>query len=259
MHFQRTHRSNHHHRIRRQAGHAALDVQEFFRAQVRAKAGLGDGIIPHLHCHACGNDRIAPVRDVRKGAAVHKCRRTFQRLHQVRFERIFQQRRHSARRLQLAAGDRLVVRRVSHDDVGQPLFQIANRAGQTQYRHDFARDRDVKTILTRHAIRFAAHAVHNKAQLPVVHVDAPFPSDAAHVDAQRVALLDVVVQHRGQQVVRRANCVEVAGEMQIDILHRHHLCVAAAGGAAFDAEHRAERRFAQRDRHVLANATQTVS
>ena len=58
------------------------------------------------------------------------------------------------------------------------------------------------------------------------------------VDAQGVALLDVVVQHGGQQVVGRADGVEVAGEVEVDVLHGHYLGIAAAGGAALDAEHR---------------------
>jgi hypothetical protein len=39
--------------------------------------------------------------------------------------------------------------------------------------------------------------------------------------------------------------VEVAGEVQVDVLHRHDLRIAAAGRAALHAEARAERGFAQ--------------
>ena len=39
-----------------------------------------------------------------------------------------------------------------------------------------------------------------------------------------------------EQIVRRADGVEVAGEVQVDVLHRHDLGVAAAGGAALHAE-----------------------
>jgi hypothetical protein len=52
---------------------------------------------------------------------------------------------------------------------------------------------------------------------------------------------------RRQQVVRQRNGVEVAGEVQVDVLHRHHLRVAAAGRAALHAEHRAQRGLAQAD------------
>ena len=64
------------------------------------------------------------------------------------------------------------------------------------------------------------------------------------VEAQLVALVQVVVDHRGEQVVRRRDGVEVAGEVQVELLHRQDLAVAAAGGAALDAERRAHRRLA---------------
>ena len=59
---------------------------------------------------------------------------------------------------------------------------------------------------------------------------------------------------RSQQVVGRADGVEVAGEVQVDVLHGDDLRVAAAGGAALDAEHRAEGRLTQRNDDVLADA-----
>jgi hypothetical protein len=47
--------------------------------------------------------------------------------------------------------------------------------------------------------------------------------DAALVDFQLVAPVDVVVDHRRQQVVGRGDGVEIAGEVQVHVLHRHHL------------------------------------
>jgi len=42
----------------------------------------------------------------------------------------------------------------------------------------------------------------------------------------------------GQQVVRRLDGVDVAGEMQVDLLHGNDLGQPASGAAAFDAEER---------------------
>ena len=64
----------------------------------------------------------------------------------------------------------------------------------------------------------------------------------------------MVVEHRGKQVVRRADGVEVTGKVEVDVLHRDDLGIAAAGGTAFHPEHRAERRLTERDRHVFADA-----
>jgi hypothetical protein len=52
--------------------------------------------------------------------------------------------------------------------------------------------------------------------------------------------------------------VEVAGEVEVDILHRDYLCVAAAGRTAFDAEARTERRLAQRAHCLFADKIEGV-
>ena len=52
--------------------------------------------------------------------------------------------------------------------------------------------------------------------------------------------------------------MEVAGKVEVDVLHGHHLGIAAAGGAALDAEHGAEGRFTQGHGHILADASQAV-
>ena len=83
-------------------------------------------------------------------------------------------------------------------------------------------------------------------------------SDAADVDAERVAPVDVVVDQRREQVVGGGDGVEVAGEMEVDVLHRHDLRIAAAGGAALHAEAGAERGLAQAQHRLLADAVERV-
>ena len=68
----------------------------------------------------------------------------------------------------------------------------------------------------------------------------------------------MVVEHRGKQVVRRAYRVEVAGEVEVDILHGNHLRISAAGGSALDSENRTEARLTQSDRDILAYPAQSV-
>ena len=73
-----------------------------------------------------------------------------------------------------------------------------------------------------------------------------------------MALVDVVIQHRGQEVVRRADGVEVAGEVEVYVLHGYDLGVAAAGRAALDAEDGAERGLPQRHDGAAAELPQRV-
>ena len=64
---------------------------------------------------------------------------------------------------------------------------------------------------------------------------------------QGVAVVDVVVEHGRQEVVGQLDGVEIAGEMEVDVLHGHDLGVAAAGRPALHAEARAQRGLAQAD------------
>ena len=108
-------------------------------------------------------------------------------------------------------------------------------------------------------LRDPAERGDDRAQRAVVHVETAAPGDAARVDAELVAPIDVVVDHRGEQVVRGADRVEIAGEMEVDVLHRHDLRIAAAGGAALHAEAGPEARLAQADDRLLADMVQRVA
>ena len=81
----------------------------------------------------------------------------------------------------------------------------------------------------------APEAAHDVAERSVVDVEHASPGDAVRVDAQRVAVVDVVVDHGGQEVVGRRHGVQVAGEVQVEGLERDHLAVAATGRPALDA------------------------
>src|SRR5690606_26569858 len=92
----------------------------------------------------------------------------------------------------------------------------------------------------------------------VVHVQNATPCYAAQVQFERVAPVDVVVDHRAQQVVCAGDGVEVTREVQVDFVHRHDLALTAASAAALNTEARAEARFAQAKQRALADAAQCV-
>ena len=90
------------------------------------------------------------------------------------------------------------------------------------------------------------------------HIHAALPGDAAGVDVQRVALLDGVVDHGRQQVVGGADGVDVAGKVEVDILHGHDLGIAAAGRAALDAEDGAQGGLTQAEHRLLAQCVHGI-
>lgn len=197
--------------------------------------------------------------DVGEGATVNECGVVFQRLHQVRLHCFFQQHGHGSVCFQFARGDRRAVAPVGNDDVAEPLLQIFEIGRQAEDGHDFGRNGDVEPCFTRKAVGNATKRTDDGAQCAIVHVHHPAPDNAANVDAQFVAPVDVVLDQGCEQVVGRGDGVEVTGEMQVDVFHRDDLGIAATGCAALHAETRAERRFTQADHRVLADPVETVA
>ena len=197
--------------------------------------------------------------DVGEGAAVHKSRGPLQGLHKVGLERVAQEDGHRAVRLQIGGGDRLLVPGVGHDDAAQTLAKFGDRLGETKNRHDFGSHGDVESAFAADAVGRAAEADDDVPQGAVVHVHDPPPHDARRIDAEGVAMGQMVVEHRRQEIVGRGNRVKVAGEVEVDILHWHDLGIAATGGAAFDAKARTQGGFTQADRGALADAVQRIA
>ena len=197
--------------------------------------------------------------DVGEGAAVDEGRRMLQSLYQVGLEGVLQQGCHGAFRLEVVGGNRLAVIGIAYDDPGQAGLEIHDIGCQAEYSHDLGSNGDIKAVLSRHALQTSTQAVHDMAELTVIHVDCSLPGDLLGIDAERIALLDMVVEHGCQQVVGRADGVEVTGKMQVDILHGNHLGIAAAGSAALDAEDRSERGLAKSENYVLVDLAQSVS
>jgi hypothetical protein len=71
--------------------------------------------------------------------------------------------------------------------------------------------------------------------------------------------VQVVVEHGGEQVVGAGHGVQVAGEVEVDALHRRHLRPSAAGGAALHAEAGSERGLAEADHRPRAAGVQRVA
>ena len=142
---------------------------------------------------------------------------------------------------------------VAEGDAAEALAQVLERGGEAEDGHDLAGDGDVVAGLARQAVEPPAEAVDDLAHGAVVEVDAAAPGDGERIDVELVAVHDVAVDHGGEQVVGRADGVDVAGEVQVEVLHREELRVAAAGGAALDAEDRAEGGLTQGQHGVHAD------
>ena len=241
-----------------ETGSTALDVAELLGTEVRAEACLGDDVVAELERGRRRDDRVAAVGDVGKGSAVDEGGRVLERLDEVRHDRVLEKRRHGTLGVQVMSGHGVAVEGVGDDHAAETGLEVGEVGGEAEHGHDLRGDGDVEAVLPRHAVGDAAHAVDDVPELTVVHVDAAAPDDASRVDAEGVALLDVVVEHRGEEVVRRADGVEVAREVEVDVLHGDDLCVSAAGRTSLDAEDGTEARLAQREDDALPEAMEGV-
>ena len=70
-------------------------------------------------------------------------------------------------------------------------------------------------------------------------------------------LVDIVVEQGADRVVSRGHRMEIAGEVEVDLLHRQHLGIAATSSTALDAEARTQRGFAKGYCRLLANLVKT--
>ena len=70
--------------------------------------------------------------------------------------------------------------------------------------------------------------------------------------------MEVIVEERGRKVVRGANGVHVAGEVQVELFHRNHLAVAAARGAALNAKDRPKARLPNGDSGAVTNLVESL-
>ena len=194
--------------------------------------------------------------DVGERTAVDQSRCVFDGLDQVRFDGILHEDGHSPFDAELAGRDQIAVQVIGYGDVAHAFLEVHEVTGQAEGCHDFRCDSNHEVVFPRETADFAAHADDDVAQGPVVHVHDALPDDAAHVDAQGIALVDVIIDGCGQEVVGSRNGMHVAGKMQVDVFHRQDLGVTTAGSTAFDAEDRSQGRFAQSDDGFMTHVVQ---
>ena len=194
--------------------------------------------------------------DISERSAVNNSRCVFQCLYQVRFNGILQEQCHRTGRLQVAGGYRFTLAVVRNHHSGQARLQIIDVRCQAQDCHDFGSHGNIESALPHHAVALLSQADDDVAQGTVVHIHHALPHDFLRYDIQRISLMDVVIQHCRQQVVCRSDGMEIPGKMQVDIIHRYHLGISAAGSAALNAEARSQRRLSQRGNGLLSQLVQ---
>ena len=97
------------------------------------------------------------------------------------------------------------------------------------------------------------------AELTVVHVDYSFPSDATRIDAQLIAVVDVIVNQGCEQVVGNPNGMEVPCKVKVDVFHWNNLSITSTSSSTLDPKDRAKRWFAESDDGFLTNGREGIN
>mmetsp|Transcript_1280 Transcript_1280/g.2609 ORF Transcript_1280/g.2609 Transcript_1280/m.2609 type:complete len:448 (+) Transcript_1280:594-1937(+) len=293
---------------------AAFDVEKLLHANIGTKPSLGNHIsfFPYqLQRQSIGNDTRISYGNIRKRPGVNQYRGPFHGLHQGGQQGIFHQHRQGTATSQIIGSDGLFGLGVAYHHISQLLAQIRQVFRQSQHRHDFRRDRDIKSgvsaMLFSRSLSFdrlsrlnrliRSHTNGHIPQMPITRIQHPLPSDRRLVEiqpgklgplllrqilwqltrinpqflqpllhnpikrlvlpstrqtqplVQRLIRLTVLVKHpridrRRQKIIRRRNRVDIPRQMQVELLHGHHLRVPSPGGPSLDAEGGALRRLA---------------
>ena len=178
--------------------------------------------------------------DVRERSSVHESRRSFQGLHEVRRQRILQQNGHRAFGVHIARIYGFFLACVADHDATETFLHVVEVGSETEDRHDFRRNDDVEAVFTRIPVSGAAERDRDVSKGSVVHIDHTPPCHPAHVDTERIAVVNVIVDQRSEQIVSETDRVEIPGEVEIDVFHRDYLGVPSAGRATLHAEDRAQ-------------------
>ena len=258
MILQRTHRRNNDNSIRAEPCDATFDIKELFCTEVCGEAGFSDHVVCELQGGTGGRDGIAAMGNIGKGAAVDKGGGPLQRLDEIGLDGILQERSHGPFCLQIVSCDRIPVIGVGDDDPGESGLQIHQVGSETQHRHDFTGNRDIKAVFPGNTLGLPAEAVNDVAELTIVHVDSTLPGDLLRINPEGIALLNMVIKHSGQKIVGCADGMEIAGEVEIDVFHGNDLSISAAGSTALDTKDRPEGGLAKCNHGVFTDSPQTV-
>ena len=256
--------------VRGQAGQTGLDVPELFKADVGSEAGLGDMVIEQLECQTVSDDRGLADGDVGERAGVNENRLMLDRVAHGGVDGVAHPRGHGAGNFEIFAGDGLAAAGVSNNDLADALAQILEVTRDSQDCHQLGADGDAELGLHHEAVQTAADADDDVAQALRAEVHDPAHLDALRVDVEAleallgqplvvvVALvLHTRVQGDHRQVVRVHNVVDIAGQAEGELGHRHQKGVAAAGRSALDVHGRAAGGLTQRAADIQAQFAET--
>ena len=177
---------------------------------------------------------------------------------------------HGAGNFEVLAGDGVAALGVGNNDLADTLTQILQIAGDSEDRHQLGANGNAELGLHQVAVQTAADAHDDIAKTLCAEVQDPAHLHTLGVDIQTlqtlagqplvvvVALvLHTRVQSDHRQVVRVHDIVDIAGQTQGELGHRHQKRVAAAGSSALDVHRRTAGGLTQSAANVQTQLAET--
>ena len=244
MHLQRLEGNNENGEVWLQTCLAAFDVVELLCTEISTESCLCNGIVAILKSSSCSHDGIAAMSNVGKRTAMNKCWCTLCCLNQIWLQSIEKESYDTATYTHILYGKWLVVLGDAQEDIIDTATKIIDACCETHDSHDFRSRSDIEACLCLDAV-LIADTGDDAAETTVVYVHHAAPENLLQLETLCLVLETVVIQEGSNHVVGLCNGMEIASEMEINLIHRQNLGVTATCGTTLHAKAWTERWFAQ--------------
>ena len=200
MHLQTLRSGNNNHQSRLETRLATLDVKELLCTKVSTESSLCHHIVAESHRHLRGQHAGATMGNVGKRTTMYISRSMFGGLYQIGVESIAQQYGNSACHTKVLHLEKFAIGSDTQHDILDATLQILLTGCQTENGHQFRCGSNVEARLRHHTITTKSR--HHISQGTVIHVEHTFPEDLTQRETFFAVLVDVVVEHRTDRVMR---------------------------------------------------------
>ena len=87
---------------------------------------------------------------------------------------------------------------VPNDDLTEPMLEVGARFREGKNGHHLGRGSNNKPGFPGNTVHSSTQADDGAAQRAIIHIQSAVPPDVRCIDIQIVALVEVVVEHRGE-------------------------------------------------------------
>ena len=256
VHLQCLESNNENGKVWLQTSLAALDVVEFLSTEVSTESSLCDSIVAIFEGSCSSHDRVAAMGNVSERSAVNEGRSALGSLNQVWLQGIEEEGNDTATYTHILDSEWFVILSDAEENIVDATTEIVYACCETHDSHDFRSRSDVESSLCLDAV-LVTDTGNDATQATVVDVHHTAPENLLELESLSLVLETVVVQEGSNHVVSFCDGMEVASEMEVDLIHWQYLGITATGSTTLHSEARTERWFTQGNDSFLANLLHT--